>query len=188
MKGLKHLKMDKLYILDPFGFRGSYNMFENGSNYPERLTKQLIDSVLKKKQYRHIYTMGSSKGGSCAIYFGLPLNADAIFAGACQFNIGTYVSQPGREKILKGMMGENADKKDIEKLNRAIPSVMEVAAGTKTKLHILYSKRELTYERQIIDLLAKARECGIPFLEIEEQFENHEDVGYPFLSYVTRTI
>lgn len=184
VKGLRSLKIDKLYILDPFGYKGSYNMYENGSNYPELLTAGLIKDIIATHNYKKIYTAGSSKGGTCAIYFGLPIKATAIFAGACQFNLGTYLHRTDHEEIFQAMMGKTAGDKEAAILNRALPKVMEKAYSTKTVIHVLYSKKELTYERQVVDLLAKANECHIPVVDVEESFAHHEDVGAVFLSYL----
>ena len=186
VKGLRNLNIDKLYILDPFGCKGSYNMYENGSDYPERMTRELIDSVLSNHQYKAVYTAGSSKGGTCAIYFGLIIKADAIFAGASQFNLGSYVHRPDHEDIFLGMMGKDAGEEEALLLNKVMPTIMEKEKGTKSVLHILYSKNELTYERQIVDLLAQARKCDISVVEIEESFQDHDDVGKYFLPYVKR--
>lgn len=46
VKGLWNINVDKLYILDTFAYMGSYYLYENGNNEPEKLVKSLIDSVL----------------------------------------------------------------------------------------------------------------------------------------------
>ena len=156
IKSFKTLKCDKLFILDPWGHLGSYNLFENGYDYPQKITQSLIDLIAHRKPYKHIYTAGSSKGGTCAIYFGLTIGADEIFSGACQYNLGTYLWREEFRDIFYGMMG----------------------------IHVLYSKKEMTYERQIIDLLHDLSEFDVPFVDIESDFEKHEMVSEPFVKYV----
>lgn len=46
VKGLWNINVDKLYILDTFAYMGSYYLYENGNNGPERLVKSLIDKIL----------------------------------------------------------------------------------------------------------------------------------------------
>lgn len=186
VKGLRELKMNKLYILDPFGYLGSYNLLEGGSDHPERLTRGLIELYLSKKEYSHVYTVGSSKGGTCAIYYGLEYNAEIVFSGACQYNLGSYLHRPDHEKIFQTMKGEGDIDFWCRKLNSIMPALLEKHRQSETCLHIVYSKNELTYQRQIVDLLAKLKDCQISYVEIEEAFKNHEDVGTPFLSYVLR--
>lgn len=40
LKNFKNLGVDLLYILDPYGYRGSYWLYENGKDYPQ---KQLLE-------------------------------------------------------------------------------------------------------------------------------------------------
>ena len=49
---------------------------------------------------------------------------------------------------------------------------------------MVYSKKELTYERQIIDLLRDLKQLGIPYKDVESDFERHEDVSTSFVKYV----
>ena len=60
-----------LFILDDFGYRGSYYWYENGSDKPRLLVEGLVSDVMRKGKYKSLITIGSSKGGTCAIYFGL---------------------------------------------------------------------------------------------------------------------
>lgn len=188
VRGLSNCNYDKLYILDPWGYQGSYNMYENGRTYPEEITNKLITKIVNRRGYKKILTAGSSKGGTCAIYFGLNFHADEIYAGACQYNLGSYLHRPDHEEIFKGMMGKDASDKECEILNKKMPNCLESHIGCSSRVHVFYSKLELTYERQIVDLIAKLKECNIPFCEIEASFETHEDVGKPFLAYLKNNL
>ena len=182
--GFKALDCDRLYILDPWGVKGSYYWFENGGTAPRGLTESLIGQVVSGGGYKRVYTLGTSKGGTAALFFGLQINATAIFSGACQYNVGDYVHQEGREDIFHGMMGPNAGDDEAKILNQMMPKQIEKYKDTTSEIHILYSKQEKTYERQIVDLLAKFRECGVPYIEKEEFFTNHSDVGKYSIPYV----
>ncbi len=189
IKGLDSYKIDKLYILDPFGYKGSYNLYENGKNQPEKLTFDLINSIINKNNYKYVYTAGSSKGGTCAIYFGLGIKANIIFSGACQYYIGNYVRfNHEREPIFIGMMGEYAGVKEQEILNSLLPKQIEYNKNSKSIIHMVYSKNELTYERHIKDLLDKLSECNIKYVENIESFTNHSDIGVFFLNYLRKTL
>lgn len=48
IRTLKDVCCDKLFILDDFGYRGSYYWYENGSNYPFLLVKDLIYSEINR--------------------------------------------------------------------------------------------------------------------------------------------
>lgn len=188
VKGLRNTNIDRLYILDPWGYKGSYNLYENGFDSPDLITCKLINKVLRGGGYKRVFMAGSSKGGTCAIYFGLKFRAAKIIAGACQYNLGTYLHRPDHEKIFISMMGKNAGEDEAYKLNQVLPSCLEAHKGCNSEVHILYSKLELTYQRQIVDLLCKLKECNIKTIEIERPFEKHEDVGKYFLPYLLAQI
>lgn len=188
VKGLADSKYDRLYILDPWGDRGSYNLFENGENYPEVYTSSLISEIITQNNYTTIITAGSSKGGTCSIYYGLKHGASKIIAGACQYNLGTYLHREDHEHIFKGMMGRDAGQKEADFLDSVMPLMLEQHANSQVVVYLLYSKAELTYQRQIIDLIKKLHECNITLKEKVESFEKHEDVGYYFLPYLKQII
>lgn len=184
VKGLREINIDRLYILDTFAYMGSYYLYENGNNEPEKLIKSFIDSVLGCKKYKHIYMAGSSKGGTAAIYYGVEYNADAILSGACQWNLGSYLHRPDHEKIFLSMMGQNASDKECRELNDVMPNQIKRHNSYKGIIHLIYSKKDLTYERQIVDLIKDLKANNLRFIEKEEFFEKHDDVGYPFLAYL----
>ena len=56
IRSLKGLPCDKLYILDSWGYKGSYYWYEKGNSIPEILCLELIKKIYSK--YRHLYTGG----------------------------------------------------------------------------------------------------------------------------------
>lgn len=60
---------------------------------------------MNKYKYKRTYYAGSSKGGTAAIYYGVKNNATAVFSGACQYNLGTYLSIDKHRDIFQSMMG-----------------------------------------------------------------------------------
>ncbi len=184
VRSLKTLKFDKLYILDVWGYRGSYYLFENGESYPKVETMLLINSILSKKKYRSIYTAGTSKGGTAAIFYGLELNVSMIFAGACQYNLGTYLTLPEHSAIFKGMMGKFAGLKEKNILDSIMPAQLLAHSGSNVVIHLIYSKNEITYEADIISLLGQLRLCEYNVVEKEYYFFNHGDVGRYFIDYM----
>ena len=184
MHTLQKLKTaDKLFILDDFGDKGSYYWFENGNDKPCDLTKSLIQSLLDNGRYQQIITLGSSKGGTCAIYYGLMFGAKHIYSAACQYYVGNYLST--RHSILKAMMGETTEKA-IDKLNSMMPEQLKRYQGTSSLIHLMYSPNEDTYEKHIVYLLEDLKKYNIPFEEIVEDFNDHNDVGKPFSDYLQK--
>lgn len=184
VKSFRYLNCDKLYILDPYGYLGSYNLYENGEDYPRKNTQSLVNKIVIGGGYKHVYTAGTSKGGTCAIYFGLAIGADEIFSGACQYNLGTYLWREEFRDVFYGMMGKDAGQKEVEMLDNIVKAKVRESVKGKSKVHVFYSKKELTYERQIIDLLHDLKENEVPYEDVESDFEKHELVAGPFVKYV----
>lgn len=186
--GFKNI--DKLFILDDFGHRGSYYLLEDGKDTPRILVKALIEYINSRRRggYKSIYTMGSSKGGTAAIYFGLQCNAKGVYSGACQYYIGDYLNRPQFAPIVVGMTGEEPTKDVIDSLNDIMPKQLRDHARTKTIIHLLYSKDEHTYKEHTVGLLKDLRNNKIPFCEIVESFPNHDDVGKFFTPYIQKEL
>ena len=93
MRALTNASADQLYIRDCWADNNSYYWFEHKKDYPERCTQNLIDSILRGRKYKDVITLGSSKGGTAAIYYGLKNNVNLIYAGACQYRVGDYLGR-----------------------------------------------------------------------------------------------
>ena len=185
VKSFDDFSVDRVYLGDYWGYRGSYYLYERGKNYPERITSSFIDYIIKKGRYSKVYTAGTSKGGTAALYFGLKHHVDGVFSGACQYYIGSFVNIPVHIKIFKGMMGKNAGKKEEDILNNVMPQMVSTTGGGKIpEIHLIYSKKEHTYPEHIEHLISKLNESQIPFVDIERDFELHGDVGTYFIPYV----
>ncbi|MEA4822328.1 MAG: hypothetical protein VB122_08920 [Erysipelotrichales bacterium] len=184
VKTLRNLKIDTLFIKDNWGVLGSYYWFENGQDKPYKLTESLINMVISRGEYDAIYTAGSSKGGTDAIFFGLQIGAKEIFSAACQYNVGSYLNDKERGNVFRGMMGQNAGEKEENDLNEVMPQQLKKFAHSKSLVHILYSKEEHTYKEHIIDLIEDLKKNDILFTEQVESFTEHGEVGKFFVPYL----
>lgn len=172
--------MDKLFILDDFGFRGSYYLFENGSSRPKDLTLQLISEIRDTYRYSHCYTAGSSKGGSCALYFGLEIGADAVFYGEAKFRLGQFLFLDRHKQIFYAMMGQDASEKEIRMLDEIIPSQIKAHPKSSTVVHMLYSNEESFHHNDIVELKDSMEAAEIKFTEKIESYSDHHEIGKVF--------
>lgn len=188
MRTLKAVKFDKLFILDDFGYRGSYYWYADGKDTPLHLVKDLISHVQNSKWggYKKQYTLGTSKGGTCAIYFGLEMGATAAFAGACQYHIGSYLYTDHHMPIFKKMMGETAGELERDILDRMMPDQLSKHQGSPMQVHLMYSKDEHTYSEHIKDLISDLEANHIQFTEQIETFKDHKEVGKYFIPYIQK--
>lgn len=171
---------DLLFIADCWAGGVSYYWFENKSNHPEQFTQALIDKVLNKGQYTSVITVGSSKGGTAAIYYGLKINADRILAGACQYYVGDYLSRYQWEEHpeqWQAVVGGEPTKEWIDLLDRKMPDMIEAHRDSKTPIFLLYSTEEHTYPEHMKPLIEQLDACGISHEDQVERFPVHDMVG-----------
>lgn len=192
VRTLKQFKCDKLFLLDDFAYHGSYYWYANGKDVPERLVKSLVSRIINRGGYKKVITVGSSKGGTCAIYYGLKLGATDIYAAACQYHIGKYLNTDDHEKIFKGMMGDNAGEKEQAMLDRKIPSLLKEKHESCCTIHLMYSIDEHTYDDHIKDMIKDMDGYGIRHIDTIKTFSNHAEVGRFFSPWIkeelTRTL
>ena len=177
---LWHSPHDLLFIADCWAGGVSYYWFENKSDHPERFTQALINQVLEKGKYTSVVTVGSSKGGTAALYYGLKINADQILAGACQYHVGDYLSRYQWEEHpeqWRAVVGEEPTQEWIDILDNKMPHMIKAHKGNKTRIFLLYSTQEHTYPEHVKPLIEQLDACGIAHEDQVEQFPEHEMIG-----------
>lgn len=133
-------------------------------------------------------TLGSSKGGTCAIYYGLMIGADDIYAGACQYYVGNYLNTEKHLAIFKAMMGNIQHDAAVNILNRMLPDMLRQSGGTNCFVHLLYSKNEHTYDEHIRFLIEDLENSNIQFEEKLESFDDHNEVGKYFVPWILESL
>ena len=184
---LQDIKVDQLFICDSWADNFSYYWFEGKQDYPERYTQQLIETILAHKKYRQVITLGSSKGATAAIYYGLKNNVDLVFAGACKYLVGNQVGRflySRRPERWQRMIGGEPTQEWIDILNRKMEDMIEAHRNSRTVVRMIYSTEEHTYPDDIVHILKKFDECGIRHEDCIEKFTNHNENG----KYVKREI
>lgn len=131
---------------------------------------------------------GSSKGGTAAIYYGLQCNANVVYSGACQYYIGDYLNRPQFAPIVKGMTGKEPSDEVISNLNKIMPEHLRKHEGATTIIYLLYSKGEHTYQEHIVDLINDLKKYSIPYVEIIEEFSDHNQVGRFFSPFLKQEL
>lgn len=181
---------DALYIKDKWAHGVSYYLYENGQNYPENHTSNLIEEIKSRKKYRKIYFVGSSKGGACSLYFGLKHHADVIYSGVGQYRLGDYLGIYHKErnpKYIEWVSGGRSREEWISILNTKMKDMVMQNKDSKTIVYLMYSKLEHTYPEHTKFLIDELDECNIKHIDLEEQFTDHWACGPYFKNLLINT-
>ena len=93
IRSLINLNVNKLFILDNHGDRGSYYVGNIDQGSVEMSVFELIEFQRRKLEItrKNVILCGSSKGGSAALYFGLKYGYGEVISGAPQIKISDYL-------------------------------------------------------------------------------------------------
>jgi len=185
IRTLKNCNAHQLFILDDFGYkkRGSYYLGEDGNWFIPQQLEELVKHIQSKTNTKRLITIGSSKGGTAALYYGIKLYGDACVIGAPQYWLGDYLNTDKHSAILRGIMG-NCDESSVKKLNELMKECIH-SGDRKLQVYIHYSPNEHTYPEHIKDMIAELSSNGYRISEdADYDYENHTDVAKYFPAYL----
>lgn len=145
----------------------------------------LVEKIRKKYHIGSIVTIGSSKGVTSALFYGLLINAEYIVAGAPQYYIGDYLSGDKHRPILQKIMGDTSTD-SITELNTLLYKQIKKSTNSDVKrIYLLYSPSEHAYSEHVQYLIEDLKNNGF---EVSEDcgysYENHSDVAKFFPQYL----
>lgn len=183
MRTLKDVKINKLYLLDDFGYSdnpGSYYLGENGDWFLPGEIDELINRIVDQFGIKQKIMVGSSKGGVSALFYAIKTGADFAVIGAPQYHLGDYLSKPEYRPILCAVCGDTSPE-SVERLNRLMPDAVYHSDRKKPHVFIHYSPNEHTYREHIKDMIYDLQQNGF---EVEEHnglmYSDHRDVAIHF--------
>ena len=184
MKTLHNLRVNKLFLLDDFGYSealGSYYLGENGNWFLPQEIPELLRLLQAGQDDTITITVGSSKGGTSALYYALLCQAQYAVIGAPQYHIGDYLKSPAHRPMLKAICGSDSEEA-IAMLNRLVPeAIHNYGDAEKPTVFVHYSPNEHTYPEHIKDMILDLKENGFP---VEEDgaysYTQHSDVAKIF--------
>lgn len=191
IRTLNHVKCNKLFLLDDFGYPnkpGTYYLGEKGNWFLINDIIDLINIVRNRLGIKHTIMVGSSKGGTSALYYSLMVNnVDNVIIGAPQYYVGNYLSSEKNKPILKAIMGSTNDS-DVQKLNNYIKDAI-YQSPNRPLVNIHYSPCEHTYNEHIKPMIEELKNNGFNVCEDNNYtYLQHSDVAKFFPSYLLKTI
>ena len=132
--------------------------------------------------------IGSSKGGTSALYYSIKTEADFCIIGAPQYHVGDYLSIATLSPIMDAIMGDHSENSK-NRLNNYIKDEIFASHNNKPKIYIHYSPYEHTYKDHIEDMIIDLNKAGYCVVEDNKYYyQKHSDVAKYFPSYLLGTI
>lgn len=108
MRLLEKYDCNKLFILDDYAKRGTYYTGCYGKYDVEVSVMALISSIMSKYNinFKDVIVLGSSKGGTAALYYGTKYNFGTIISAVFQYNFATFLSEYSDKEVSTMLFGE----------------------------------------------------------------------------------
>lgn len=167
---------------------GGYYVGKGGDGHGLHAVCSLITRIREASGAKRVVGVGSSKGGTAALIFGMKLGFDALIIGAPQYYIGAYMQEhkPDSLALLTGKAAPDAQ--DLAWLDDIAPRAVQECAAPGPVIHLHYSDQEHTYQEHIADLLRDLKAKGLRVVEDVADYARHTDVSLYFQPYLLRTL
>ncbi|MGE7605404.1 heparinase II/III domain-containing protein [Peribacillus frigoritolerans] len=190
MKTLDGIKANKLFILDDFGDQGAYYLGKDRNHSIESTVASLIQYIMSKYQIPHknVTTVGSSKGGYAALYYGIKYFLGNIVAGAPQSKLGNFLIKQAKHHNIAEYIAGGTEEGDCYYLNNVLYRLLEQPVDVSPKIHLYVGTGDHHYKNHVMPLQEMLSYKGYDVkLDIEENI-THEDLKTYFPHYLKKTV
>ncbi|MGF9891915.1 accessory Sec system protein Asp2 [Priestia megaterium] len=189
MKTLEEVGANKLFILDDFGEQGSYYLGKNRNHVIETSVSSLIQYIMSKHGFTHknVMTVGSSKGGYAALYYGIKYHFGQVIAGAPQSKLGDFlIDQAEHVNIAEYISG--SDNVNKEYLNQILFNLLDQPVDSAPDIRLYVGTWDYHHKSHVLPLYHQLKDRGYKVtLDLEDR-ANHKDLKGYFPLYLGRTI
>lgn len=189
IRSLQHIDCHRLYILDNYGPRGCYYLGANMDFEVETCVNSLISFFTRKYMIsqNNVITVGSSKGGSAALYFGLKYHYGHIIAGAPQTKVADYVLNSAKDTSAYIFGESHPSRESIQKLDRIIFEQLD--KEIVSELHLLSSENDSQFNVHIKPFLDLLDQKGIKgHVQINNEIKNHSQIAKHFPYFLQKVL
>ncbi|WP_306320341.1 MULTISPECIES: hypothetical protein [unclassified Streptomyces] len=146
---LDTVRANVLWIRDSFDGHNSYYLCRDGEFGIEDSVVALIDRFAAALDLTRedCVLLGTSKGGSAALYFGLKYGYRDVVSVVPQFRIGSYVMNR-HPRTAAYMLGRNAEARAVE-LDEALPALVRDSAHRDTNIYLVSAVGDPQYRTEI---------------------------------------
>ena len=181
MNILSYIDCNKLFILDDYGEKGSYYLGLNGELDIETSTMSLISKIMKENniEFNNVISIGSSKGGSAALYYGLKYNYGNIIVGSPQYKIGSYLSDLSIKTYAREIFGDISLKNRIKYDN-----LIRLVSNSNSNIFLLTSEGDNQYSKVLKEFENVSDELNIKLHITKCDIEHHKEIAKVFPKFL----
>jgi hypothetical protein len=186
MSTLKDVPANKLFILDDFGDQGSYYLGRDRDFSIETSVVSLIHYIMRQNKIsaENVTTMGSSKGGYTALYYGIKYYFGNVIAGAPQSKMGSFLLKEAKHPNIVNYIAGGTDEADCLYLDDLLFKVVNQPSDVSPNLHIFVGKNDHHYQNHVLPLYNVLKNRGYKVdLKVSEGV-NHDELKVYFPYYL----
>lgn len=193
IKETNKINAHRLFIDDYYEGLPCYYLGKNKSDDYSVSVAALIFKIANENNIKreNIITIGSSKGGSGALYTAIKYNLGYTFPGGFQTRPGSYVKfqskskQPYFDEILNFVSGHNEEDNFLDMDDMFLEVVTR--KNIKTKIHIHIGKGDWHFENMKL-LLNYYKNNNINYQIDIADYESHRDLGVQFPIFLNKVL
>lgn len=183
------LATHRLHILDDMGTRGCYYLGRDREFYVARDIARLVDEHLARLGLDRgdVVCLGSSKGGTAALYHALTFGYGEVIAAAPQTYLGKYLRETVQARDVSSIIAGGDSAEDRAFLDSFL---FETARSSphRPRLRFFISPEDNHYEIHLQPFLEVLDAEGYEYEVVLGEYASHSAVGPPFSSYVLRAL
>jgi len=186
LTALSKFDLNLLFVQDTCGERGCYYLCEHLDFSVERTVYALIKHIAEEvgAPEENIITVGSSKGGTAAIYYGLKYAFGHVIAGAPQAKLASYIAATGihGKPVLDYMLAEDDWDNSFQKLDEIILDTIK--ENLPTKVNLLLSENDGLWNGHFVPLLEKFDLMKVRYEMVNDlSIKSHSGIAVAFPDY-----
>lgn len=187
VKTLRNSKSNVLFLKDNFGKEriGTYMLGERGSTQILLVLDELIQHIKDKRIINNIFAIGSSKGGTIAIFWSKisKHNIKSLIVGSPQYHLGNYLYYHGGGYLLKNIMNGNTSADALELDSQCERIVL--TGGGRTNVYFYTSSNEDDFHKKESEkLIADLIKTGCTVNVIDGKYVSHSGLAESYKRFL----
>ena len=192
IKTLEGLPVHRLYILDEFQNKFCYYLGKQGNREFERSVNALITTKANELEVpsQNIVSVGSSKGGTAALYYSLTYNYGHTIVGAPQIRISDFLKGLSKnvymQEVFYFLHGENEALLADYYNNLLYTRMVENRKKPEMFFHI--GDEDYHYQEHLVPFLNYCDSLRIPYNLDIQSYSDHSQTGTFFSPFLRNTM